>query len=128
MKKRIPALLLVIVLLMTMVLTGCGQKAPSGPGSDPGSGQTATPDTGDTNAADTNDGEPKQLSVCLGPNPETLDPALNTSVDGANTILFTFDCLLAVDQDNQLIPAQAESYEVSEDNLTYTFHMREGLV
>lgn len=105
MKKRIPALLLAVVLLMSLALTACGPKA----------------DTGSSGAG------LKQLTACLGPNPETLDPALNSSVDGANTILFAFDCLLAVDKDNKLIPAQAKSFDVSEDKLTYTFHLRDGL-
>ena len=42
-------------------------------------------------------------------------------------LLHSFECLLAVDEDGQLIPGQAESYEVSEDGLTWTFHLREGL-
>ena len=36
----------------------------------------------------------KELSVQVGPNPETLDPALNSAVDGGNMILHLFECLL----------------------------------
>ncbi len=69
----------------------------------------------------------KQLVVQVGPNPETLDPALNSAVDGANTILHLFEGLLIVDKDGQLAPGQAESWETSEDGLTWTFHLRDGL-
>ena len=69
----------------------------------------------------------KQLSVQVGPDPETIDPALNSAVDGANMIIHTFETLLIMDQEGKLQPGQAESYEVSEDGLTWTFHMREGL-
>jgi oligopeptide transport system substrate-binding protein len=42
-------------------------------------------------------------------------------------ILFAFDTLLAIDKDNKVIPGAAESYEVSDDGLTWTFHLRDGL-
>ena len=69
----------------------------------------------------------KELSVQVGPNPETLDPALNSAVDGGNMILHTFECLLTVDQDGKIAPGQAETWETSEDGLTWTFHLRDGL-
>ena len=67
------------------------------------------------------------FTVQLGPNPETLDPALNSAVDGANTILTIFEPLLIIDENNEVQPGQAESYDVSEDGLTWTFTMRDGL-
>ena len=69
----------------------------------------------------------KQLSVQVGPNPETLDPALNSAVDGGNMILHTFEGLLTVDQEGKIAPGQAETWETSEDGLTWTFHLRDGL-
>ena len=71
--------------------------------------------------------EGKELSVQVGPNPETLDPALNSAVDGGNMILHIFECLLTVDQEGKSAPGQAESWEVSDDGLTWTFHLRDGL-
>lgn len=71
--------------------------------------------------------EGKQLSVQVGPNPETIDPALNSAVDGGNMILHLFEGLLTLDQDGQLAPGQAETWETSEDGLTWTFKLREGL-
>lgn len=67
------------------------------------------------------------FTVQLGPNPETLDPALNSAVDGANTIITIFEPLLIIDENNEVQAGQAESYDVSEDGLTWTFHMRDGL-
>ncbi|HWT73756.1 MAG TPA: peptide ABC transporter substrate-binding protein [Mobilitalea sp.] len=104
--KRSLALLLVLIMVFTTVFTGCGTKANSGSGSS---------DNG------------KQIVIELGPNPETIDPALNSSVDGANYELFTFDCLLNVDKDNKIIPGAAESYKVSDDGLTWTFYLRKDL-
>ncbi len=71
--------------------------------------------------------EGKQLVVQIGPDPETIDPALNTAVDGGNMLLYTHECLLIIDQENQIAPGQAASYDISEDGLIWTFHLREGL-
>ena len=67
------------------------------------------------------------FTVQLGPNPETLDPALNSAIDGANTIITTFEPLLLIDENNEVVPGQAELPEVSEDGLTWTFTMKDGL-
>lgn len=105
MKKRILALAL--ALSMSFSLAACG-------GSGGGSGKEATASA-------------NSLDVQVGPSPETIDPALNSAVDGANMILHTFEGLLKFDQDNNVVPGLAESYEVSDDGLTYTFKLREGL-
>ena len=67
------------------------------------------------------------ITVQIGPNPETLDPALNSAVDGGNVLITLFETLLIIDQDNKVQPGQAEKYEVSPDGLTWTFTMRDGL-
>lgn len=105
--KRKSALLLVITLILALTVTACGSKTPA-----PGAGTSAAP---------------KQLVAEIGPNPETIDPALNSAVDGGNMILFAFDTLLNVDKDNKIIPGAAETYDVSKDGLTWTFHLRKGL-
>ena len=46
------------------------------------------------------------FTVQLGPNPETLDPALNSSVDGANTIITIFEPLLLIDEETRLFLAR----------------------
>ena len=107
MKKRLIVLMLALAMLVVQ-LSACG-------GGNSG-------DSCDSGAA-----AEKQLVVQVGTNPETLDPALNSAVDGANTILHLFEGLLIVDKDGQLAPGQAESWETSEDGLTWTFHLRDGL-
>ena len=119
MKKRVLAL--VLTAAMVLGLTACGGSSNGAATDSAADGQTAGAE-----APASATGE-KILSVQVGPNPETIDPALNSAVDGGNMLLHSFECLLAVDEDGQLIPGQAESYEVSEDGLTWTFHLREGL-
>ena len=42
-------------------------------------------------------------------------------------ILHAFEGLLKFDENNDIVPGLAESYDVSDDGLTYTFHLRDGL-
>ena len=65
--------------------------------------------------------------VQVGPDPETLDPALNSTIDGGEMLIHSFETLLTLDENNEVIPGQAESWEQSEDGMTWTFHLREGL-
>ena len=102
---------------MAASLAACGSSA-----STSSAAGTATAEAA-TDATATGSG----FTVQLGPNPESLDPALNSAVDGANTILTIFEPLLLIDENNKVIPGQAESYTVSEDGLTWTFTMRDGL-
>lgn len=110
MKKRMLALLLASVMVCGTVLTGCGKD-------------NKTNDDVNSNK----ESAEKQLVVQIGPNPETIDPALNSAVDGGNMILHSFEALLTVDQDGQYAPGCAETWESSEDGLTWTFHLRDGL-
>ena len=69
----------------------------------------------------------KILTIEEGPDVETIDPALNQSADGANYITMISDNLLRIDKDGKVAPSMAEKYEVSDDGLTWTFHLRDGL-
>lgn len=68
-----------------------------------------------------------EITVQIGPNPETLDPALNSAVDGGNMLITLFETLLIIDENNKVQPGQAEKWEVSEDGLKWTFTMRDDL-
>ena len=68
-----------------------------------------------------------EVHVQVGPSPETIDPALNSTVDGANMILHAFEGLLKVDKDNAVVAGLAEKWEQSDDGLTWTFHLRPNL-
>ena len=67
------------------------------------------------------------LKINLASEPAKVDPALNSSVDGACLAVNMFEGLYTYDKDGNLQPALAESTEVSEDGMTYTFTLRDGL-
>ncbi len=72
-------------------------------------------------------GDATTLRLQLSSEPDKLDPALNSSVDGACLAIMAFGGLYTYTAEGQLTPNFAEGYEVSEDGLTYTFTLKDGL-
>ena len=107
---------------MAASLAACGGSA-----STAASTETSTAASTEAATGEESTGTASGFTVQYGPNPETLDPALNSSIDGANTLITVFEPLLLIDENNEVIPGQAESYTVSDDGLTWTFTMRDGL-
>ncbi len=106
MKKSV--FVLSIILMLSMVLCSCE------PNNQPGPGGTPAP-------------KATELAVHVGPEPDIIDPALNSAVDGATILVHTFEGLMTLDEDGVPIYGQAETHTVSEDELTYTFTLREEL-
>ena len=63
----------------------------------------------------------------LAVEPQTIDPVRNNAVDGSNVIFNLFDGLVRIGFDDAPEPGCAERWEVSEDGMTWTFHLRKGL-
>lgn len=106
-------LVLLVVLAMVFALAACGEQAP------------ATDDAA----------EASSIAVCLASEPDTLDPALNSAVDGATMISHLFSGLAkwAQDEDGALIIVAdcaeelPEGVENADGTVTYTYTLREGL-
>lgn len=92
--------LVAALLLVTMIFAGCGGSDSAG-GSD-------------------------KLSVMLGSNVVSLDSAQCTDVASFEVIADCIDGLMQLDSNGKPIPALAESFDVSEDGKTYTFHLRDA--
>lgn len=107
---------------MAASLAACGGSASSA-----ASTETSTAASTEAATGEESTGTASGFTVQLGSNPETLDPALNSAIDGANTLITVFEPLLLIDENNEVIPGQAESYTVSDDGLVWTFTMRDGL-
>ena len=102
MKKHIIVGLLILSLFSTLV-AGCGQAQ-----------QGKTPAEGKTKVVRYNHGQ----------EPETIDPAQNTSTDGGTIASAVFEGLTALDMNDEIIPGVAASWDVADDQKTYTFHLR----
>ena len=129
MKKR---KVLSLVLAGTMVaglLAGCGN------GKETPDAQNSQGTGGEASA--------NEITVNFASEPESLDPARNTTVDGSIMINHLFEGLMTWEDSGEetagsngtcnnakLVPGQAESYEevTNEDGtVTYTFHLRDGI-
>ncbi len=119
MTKRRVSLFLVFALVV-LAFAGCGGSAPAT--EEPTSeGTEATTETS-TEASDVE----QTLIWNLGSDPKTIDPGLNAATDGGHVTNNTFEGLMR-EIDGKLEPAMAESYTISEDGMTYTFTIREGV-
>ena len=81
------------------------------------------------------DGQGTSISVCLASEPDTLDPALNSAVDGATMLAHLFSGLAKWSQDSSgklvIVPDMAtalpEGVVNSDGTVTYTYTLRDGL-
>ena len=101
---------------MAASLAACGGSASSAASS------AASTEAATSEAAEATGTSANGFTVQLGPNPETLDPALNSAIDGANTIITTFEPLLLIDENNEVVPGQASCPEVSGGRLDLDLH------
>lgn len=93
--KRLLAFMLALVMLVT-VFAGCGSSS----------------------------GSNKAITAVVASEPKTLDPSLNNAVDGGDYLLCAFEGLTTIGKDGNIVPGVAEKWDISEDGLTWTFHLR----
>lgn len=127
--RKLLALLLALCMLAGL-LAGCGNKTDDktdAPGTNVGD-NTNTPDDknpdGDTPTAPAKGGV--KLSLAMAAGLDNVDPAYNYSMDSMQIISLTNQGLMTFDDQGQVTEGLAESYEVSEDGKTYTFHIRDA--
>lgn len=95
--KRLLALVIVLATIFTL-LSGCGSPKTS------------------NNA--------KAITATVASEPKTLDPSLNNAVDGGDYLLCAFEGLTTIGKDGSIVPGVAEKWDISSDNLVWTFHLR----
>lgn len=137
MKKRKLVSLLLSGALVFGLLAGCGGGTTST--------NTETPDTQESGAPSTENpsGEGFEMTVNIASEPQTIDPALNSAVDGAIMTSHMFEGLMRWDDSGAetvgsdgtcnnavLAEGQAESYEKTpneDGTVTYTFKLRDDI-
>lgn len=123
MKKLVACFL---ALTMVLSMTACGSQSQSGGAAEPTAVQESAA-TADSNAKTEDAAARDDLTVILGAEFSTLDPLALPSVAEINFCANIFDGLVALDENNQVVPMLATDWEVSEDGLSYTFHLRDGV-
>lgn len=64
------------------------------------------------------------IFVNMGAEPRTIDPTLNSQSAVSTYLFHAFEGLTKKDKNNELKPGMAENWNISDDGLTYTFHLR----
>lgn len=112
MKKKLVSI--VLVAAMALGVVACGSNG----------GNSAKNDGTEAMAFSVSKTPDKQLSINLASEPQTIDPALNSTVDGGCMIVNSFAGLYTYDKDGNLIPQLASDMpEVSDDETVYTIKM-----
>lgn len=68
----------------------------------------------------------KEISVNLTQEPPEMDSIRTTSSGSMNVLRHVVDGLVVLDGEDKAQPGMAEKWDVSEDKMTYTFHLRKG--
>ena len=120
MKRRGIARTTAMAMAAAMILTACGggntdqsTNAPAG-----GSAQTATDNGGSGEITKTD------IVVAMGADVVTLDPAGQQDTTSGVLIHHVYSTLMDIDEEGNLVPDLAESYEMKSDT-EYTFKLRE---
>lgn len=118
-------LLLVFLLLLLFAFAACAPAETTPP-----DGGDATPESeGAEGTEEATAGGEKQLIIAVNPDYESFDPAIAYEVYAMLVLHACYDNLFEFqDSLENLALGAAESYEVSEDGMTYTFKLKEGMV
>ncbi len=127
MKKRLVGAAFTALLALSMALTGCGgaqQAEKPANSAQPNQPAAETP----APAAEPAKGGPKQLIYGRGGDSAGLDPITTDDGESARVTENIFETLVKYEpQNTNIVPGLAESWEISPDGLTYTFHLRQGV-
>src|SRR3954466_14388114 len=121
MKTLRRGLLPVILVFAMAAAMACGGGSDSGGGG--GGKDPLAPNSGG------NDSKASSGDLRLvGGDPLTLDPAVMQDAGSAGYAVEIFGGLVTLDQNLKVVPDLAESWDVSSDGMTFTFHIRKNAV
>lgn len=112
--RRNPWLLLVAALLAVLALGVAGCGGDDEEADEPGQTGEAEPPAAE-----------QVITIAWGAEPPSLDPGLATDTTSSNVIGNIMDPLVVLDENLDPQPQLAESWEVSEDGTTVTYHLRQ---
>lgn len=108
------------MLLLALFITACSSnKSASAPQTN-----SAANDSKAASAAPKSGGT---LNVEINADPPKLDPSFSTALVDRQVFQSLFDKLIDIDANGKLIPMLAEKWEISGDQKSYTFKLRQGV-
>jgi len=121
MRKKALAILLLVAMLFTIACSPKKDDQPATP-----AGSDAPPEETSGEAAETPSGE-KHLIIAVNPDYESFDPALAYEVYASMVLHACYDTLTVYTSEGLVEPGAAEKYDISEDQLAYTFTLKDGM-
>lgn len=89
--------------------------------------ETEASDSGENAVAEETERQGGTLIAALGSDPEHLNTSISSSVTVGLPAGAITEGLIRIDRDYNALPVLATSWDISEDGLEYTFHLREGV-
>ena len=71
--------------------------------------------------------EQKELNFSMDSSPVTIDPQLVSDTGSSMVVKFFTSTLYEYNQDRELVPGLADSFEESDDGLKVTYHLKNGI-
>lgn len=131
--KKLIAVLLVLS-MSVMLLAACGKKengtnTNTDNGTTNNGGTTNDNGTGDNATNDAYPGTPgaNEITVNIASEPPEMFTVTTTDTTSFTVIRHVIENLVMLDENDEVIPGVAEDWTVSDDGLTYTFKLREGM-
>jgi len=122
--------ILSLILTATLVLSACANTAPPSPNS---GGNTTSPGTESNQTSNVSGDTPagaesgRDIVIALNNNLITLDPHAGRDALSNNVIAHIMEGLVHADHTLTMQPSLAESWDISPDAKTFTFHLRQGV-
>ena len=121
MKKKVLSAMLAGTMALSL-LSACGSEKPQ---------NIADVTTGSSSAAASSaaaaPAEKQEMTFVLNNIPDGLDPGVTNNSFAQYVLINCFEGLVTYDETGSLVGGSAESWDISDDGLVYTFHLRDGL-
>jgi len=125
MSKRLLLVPLALLLVLSMLLGACASAATEAPAEEAPTEEAPVEEApAEETSVEEAPAAETVMKLAISTDPDTLDPHLTGAGISSLVMGFVGISLIYVDDEGIYYPYLAESWDVSEDGLTYTFHLR----
>ena len=111
MSKKSSFIILIFMFIMSIILYGCGSES----------------NTSDDSSKASGEADGSELKVGIKIEPPVLDPVISSAADVTYITRQVYETLVSYDENFEVVPMLAESFNVSDDNKNITFDLREDV-